>query len=94
MFSKATSNLTVGTLQNFLDDYLKKYGGKIDYIHGEDALIALTGQARSIGFLLPEIEKEALFPSVQADGVLPRKTFSMGHAKDKRYYMECRMIRA
>lgn len=93
-FSKTTSNLTVGTLQNFLDDYLKKYGGKIDYIHGEDALIALTGQARSIGFLLPEIEKEALFPSVQADGVLPRKTFSMGHAKDKRYYMECRMIRA
>ena len=65
----------------------------MDYIHGADTVKELSMEEESIGFLLPDMKKEELFPSVMADGALPRKTFSMGHAEDKRYYMECRMIR-
>ena len=87
-----SSTLTVGSLQNFLDAYLKEKGGKIDYIHGRDVMESLTQQKDSVGFLLPDMKKSELFPTVIADGALPRKTFSMGHAPDKRYYMECRKI--
>lgn len=90
---KPSSNLAVGSLQNALDAWLKENAGKIDYIHGEDTIERLTAKPDSIGFLLPDMHKSLLFPSVQKDGVLPRKTFSMGHAEDKRYYMECRRIR-
>ncbi len=90
---KQTSNLTVGSLQNFLDDYLKENGGKIDYIHGTDTLRKLVSETKnSIGFILPDMDKSELFPTVIKDGALPRKTFSMGHAEDKRYYIECRKI--
>jgi len=88
-----TSKLTVGTLQEFLDAYTAKRGGKIDYIHGEDVVEALSSRAGSVGFLLPAMGKEELFPAVMSDGVLPRKTFSMGEANDKRFYLECRKIR-
>ncbi|MCM1548201.1 MAG: DUF1015 domain-containing protein [Ruminococcus sp.] len=89
-----TSNLTVGSLQNFLDKYLKENGGKIDYIHGEDTVKRLAEKnADSIGFILPDMDKSELFPTVIKDGALPRKTFSMGHAEDKRYYIECRKLR-
>lgn len=88
-----TSNLTVGSLQNFLDDYLKNNGGKIDYIHGTDTLKKLAAETEnSIGFILPDMNKSELFPTVIKDGALPRKTFSMGHAEDKRFYIECRRI--
>ncbi len=90
---KPSSNLAVGSLQNVLDAYLAENEGKIDYIHGEETIERLAAKADSIGFLLPDLHKSLLFPSVQKDGVLPRKTFSMGHAEDKRYYMECRKIR-
>lgn len=90
---KPTSNLAVGSLQNVLDAYLAEHDGKIDYIHGEETIERLAAKDGSIGFLLPDLHKSLLFPSVQKDGVLPRKTFSMGHAEDKRYYMECRAIR-
>lgn len=90
---KPTSNLAVGSLQNALDAYLKENAGKIDYIHGIETVDRLAAQPDSIGFLLPDLHKSLLFPSVQKDGALPRKTFSMGHAEDKRYYMECRKIR-
>lgn len=97
VITKPTSKLTVGSLQNFLDKYIAERSErediKIDYIHGEDNLKALTWQDSSIGFILPDMAKEDLFPSVKADGALPRKTFSMGHAEDKRYYTECRRIR-
>lgn len=92
VISCPTSKLTVGSLQNFLDQYQKNVGGHMDYIHGEETLMALTKQPGSIGFLLPAMGKEELFPTVAADGALPRKTFSMGHAEDKRYYMEGRCI--
>ncbi len=88
-----TSKLTVGSLQSFLDDYLASNDGKIDYIHGEEVVENLAAPKDSIGFILPDMGKEELFPTVIHDGALPRKTFSMGHAQDKRYYTECRKIR-
>lgn len=88
-----TSNLTVGSLQKFLDGYLTKKSGKIDYIHGKETVQKLASQKNSIGFILPDMSKSQLFPTVIKDGALPRKTFSMGHAQDKRYYIECRKIK-
>ncbi|MDE5648425.1 MAG: DUF1015 domain-containing protein, partial [Oscillospiraceae bacterium] len=88
-----TSNLTVGSLQKFLDNYLSENNGKIDYIHGMETVKKLTEQKNSIGFILPDMSKNQLFPTVIKDGALPRKTFSMGHAQDKRYYIECRKIK-
>ena len=89
----AKSELAVGVLQAFLDDYLKKNAGDIDYIHDDDALIDLAKQDNAIGFLLPGMEKSQLFRGVIHDGALPRKTFSMGHSREKRYYLEGRKIR-
>jgi len=88
-----TAQLEVGTLQTFLDKYLEENGGKIDYIHGEDVVESLVSQPDSIGFLLPSMTKDQLFPTVIFDGALPRKTFSMGEAHDKRFYMEARKIK-
>ena len=88
-----TSQMAVGTLQAFLDDYCKSHTGRLDYIHGHEAAEELGRQAGAIAFLLPAMGKEQLFKTVMADGVLPRKTFSMGHARDKRYYVEARRIR-
>ncbi len=85
--------LAVGTLQAFLDGYVKEHGGEIDYIHGADVTDRLGRREGSIGFKLPAMGKQQLFKTVMADGVLPRKTFSMGHAQDKRYYVEARRIR-
>ncbi|WP_455580805.1 DUF1015 domain-containing protein [Dysosmobacter sp.] len=85
--------LAVGTLQEFLDAYLKDHGGTLDYIHGDDVADRLGSQPGNLAFKLPPMEKEQLFKTVMADGVLPRKTFSMGHAQDKRYYVEARRIR-
>ncbi len=89
---KTSSNLTVGSLQNFLDAYIKENGGKIDYIHGTDTVAALAEKHNGIAFILPDMDKSDLFPTVIKDGALPRKTFSMGHAADKRYYIEARNI--
>ncbi len=89
---KPTSNLAVGSLQNALDAYLTANKGKIDYIHGTETVERLAAMPDAIGFLLPDMDKRDLFPSVKKDGALPRKTFSMGHAEDKRYYMEARAI--
>ncbi len=89
-----SSNLTVGSLQNFLDSYLADNNGKIDYIHGIETIKRLSiKKENSIGFILPDMAKSELFPTVIKDGALPRKTFSMGHAEDKRYYIECRKIK-
>ncbi len=88
-----TAHLPVGTLQTFLDQYLIRNGGKIDYIHGEDVTRQLASQENAIGFLLPAMEKDQLYPTVIYDGALPRKTFSMGDAQDKRFYLEARKIR-
>ena len=91
-FAVETAELAVGTLQNALDQYLTECNAEIDYIHGEDVVDTLTKQEGSLGFILPNMEKQELFPTVSVDGALPRKTFSMGHAHDKRFYFECRRI--
>ena len=85
--------LAVAVLQEFLDRWLAENEGEIDYIHGDDEVIALAQQSNAIGFLLPPMEKYQLFRGVISGGVLPRKTFSMGHAREKRYYLEGRRIR-
>ena len=90
---RTKSELAVGVLQAFLDEYLKENKGEIDYIHDDDALIALAAKENAIGFLVPGMEKSQLFRGVVADGVLPRKTFSMGHSREKRYYLESRKIK-
>ncbi len=86
------SKLTVGSLQLVVDEYIKENGGKIDYIHGIEVIENLSKDNNSLGFVLPDMQKSELFPTVICDGALPRKTFSMGHAWDKRYYVEARRI--
>lgn len=87
-----SSNLAVGSLQKFIDFYLQNHGGSVDYIHGEEVVRRLSEEDGNIGFILPSIEKSSLFPTVIRDGALPRKAFSMGHAWDKRFYLEARKI--
>ncbi len=84
--------LAVGTVQNFIDRYIKENGGKVDYIHGEDVVLSLS-QKGAVGILLPVMKKSELFITVIKEGALPRKTFSMGEACEKRYYLECRKIK-
>ncbi len=87
------ANLAVGTLQGFLDGWLKQGGaGSIDYVHGSDVVRQLGAQAGNLGFYLPAMDKGDLFKTVILDGSLPRKTFSMGEAHEKRFYMEARRI--
>ena len=87
------AQLPVGTLQNAIDALIANApGAEVDYIHGADVVAALADKHDAIGFLLPAMEKSALFPTVIYDGALPRKTFSMGEANEKRYYLECRRI--
>jgi len=83
------SNLAVGSLQNYLDHI----GAEVDYIHGDDVVCKLSAQDGNVGFLLDGMEKSDLFTTVIKDGALPRKTFSMGHAWDKRYYFEAKKIK-
>ncbi|NLM72726.1 MAG: DUF1015 domain-containing protein [Clostridiaceae bacterium] len=91
---KPSSNLEVGTLQKFLDDYINKHPDiRIDYIHGEEITEKLGKQPKNMGFFLPHMDKNELFRTVILDGVLPRKTFSMGEASEKRFYLEARKIR-
>lgn len=89
----APCNLAVGTFQRFMDEYLKNNGGEIDYIHGADVVRNLTKEAETIGFIFDGMEKNDLFTTVIKDGALPRKTFSMGEAYDKRFYLEAKRIK-
>ena len=90
---RPASKLAVGTLQAYLDDYLKAHkGAEIDYIHGENSLKKLAETRNALGFLFDGMKKEELFDAVRQDGSLPRKTFSMGEADDKRFYLECRKL--
>ena len=93
-FAHPTRQLTVGTLQDFLDLYLASHpDAAVDYIHGEGSVRSLVDRPDAIGFLFDGMGKDQLFRTVIYDGALPRKTFSMGHAEDKRYYLEARVIR-
>lgn len=91
--ANTSSNLAVGTIQAFLDEFLKDGGAeKIDYVHGEDVVERLALQDGNAGFYLAGMHKNELFKTVILDGALPRKTFSMGEAHEKRFYMEARKI--
>lgn len=89
----SVNGLTAGVLQDFIDAYIKENGGSVDYIHGVDAVNELTARPDALGFVFDGIAKSELFPYVEKNGALPRKTFSMGEAYDKRYYMEARRIK-
>ena len=92
--SAPRGKLLVDVLQRFLDQYLAtRSGAWIDYIHGAEVAAELAGRPDAMAFLLPSMGKDELFPGVIAGGVLPRKTFSMGEAQDKRFYLEARKIR-
>ncbi len=87
-------SLAVGTVQLFLDKVKASFDGMaVDYIHGEDEVLTIAKKPNACGFLYGGIGKSELFPAVEKDGTLPRKTFSMGTARDKRYYTEVRKIR-
>lgn len=91
---KPIAKLPVASLQTFLDDYISKRPEiKIDYIHGVSSLKALAQKQNALGFIFKGMDKAELFPAVSADGSLPRKTFSMGCADDKRFYLEARKIK-
>jgi hypothetical protein len=85
--------LPVGTVQIFLDAYLGGTDAVIDYIHGEDEVASVAGNEGACGFIYGGMGKSELFDAVEKEGVLPRKTFSMGTARDKRYYTEVRRIK-
>ena len=93
-FEKPSAELTVDTLQRFIDKYLAEHPeAEVDYIHGSRTVEALSAKENTVGFLFAGMSKDALFRTVMRDGALPRKTFSMGHAEDKRFYLECRRIK-
>lgn len=90
---RPTHQLAVGSLSDALDRYLAEHPeAEIDYVHGEEVVLDLGRRPGNLGLVLPAIGKESFFRSIAVDGPLPRKTFSMGHAPDKRFYMECRRI--
>ncbi len=91
--SNPKSNIPVGSIQIFLDEYLTEHKGKIDYIHGEEVVRELATKPNNVGIILESMAKGDLFKTVIVDGALPRKTFSMGHSYDKRYYLEARKIK-
>lgn len=86
---KPNGKLAVATLQKYLDENPK---GTIDYIHGEDVVCKLCKEKNTLGFIFDGMKKDELFEAVKLDGALPRKTFSMGHAEDKRFYLEARKL--
>jgi hypothetical protein len=88
-----STNLSVGTIQTFVDPFLKSGNAeKIDYVHGADVTVRLGQQPGNVGIYVPGMQKDDLFKTVILDGALPRKTFSMGEAREKRFYVEARKI--
>ncbi|MDD3981592.1 MAG: DUF1015 domain-containing protein, partial [Spirochaetales bacterium] len=88
------AKLAVGSLQNFLDRYLKtRPGCGIDYIHGSGSLLSLASKPGSMGLYCPPVDKASFFSTIVRDGVMSRKSFSMGEAPEKRFYIEARHIK-
>jgi len=80
-------------MQDFIDEYIEGTDTIVDYIHGDDSTRKLAEGDRCVGLILPAMDKSDFFETVEKSGVFPRKSFSVGHAEDKRYYLECRAIR-
>ncbi len=92
-FPRPKANLAAGTIQEFLDAFLARHpGAGIDFIHGRESLVSLAAKPGNLGIYLPPIDKAGFFGTVIRDGVMPRKTFSMGEAPEKRFYVEARRI--
>ena len=93
----AVTGLTIGNLiavsQQFCLEYIKNHGGRLDYIHDDDTALEMAGRENCSGLLLPAMDKNELFPCIMTSGVFPAKSFSIGPARDKRYYLECRRIK-
>lgn len=85
--------LELATIESFLNDYLEQNGGKVDFIHGDEVVNELGVKEGNMGFFFPPISKHSLFKTIIFDGALPRKTFSMGEADEKRFYLEARKIK-
>ena len=83
----------IGAAEDACQSYMARHGGKIDYIHNDDTAIGMGRRPDGAAILLPRMEKGELFPSIVRSGPFPKKSFSIGHAQDKRYYLECRKIR-
>ena len=82
----------IGNVEQFCKAYLAAHGGTIDYIHGDDEAVQLAQRSGCCGVLLPQMEKGELFSSVEYSGPFPKKSFSIGLGRDKRYYLECRKL--
>ena len=88
-----TSSMIVEELQPVLENFIREFPScKLEYVHGDEELEELTRQYDTLGFIMPAMEKETFFDTLASFGVLPKKSFSLGEAKDKRYYLECRLI--
>ena len=89
-----TDELETGAIQDFIDGYIAAHPQvRVDYIHGADAVRTLAQTPGAVGFLYGGLRRDELFDYVRENGILPRKSFSVGQACDKRYYMEARRIR-
>ena len=85
--------LPLDVLQRFLDEWLQRHAeATVDYVHDEQETVSHASEGKAVGILLQGIPKDGFFAAIRAGGVLPRKTFSMGEAHEKRYYMDCRRI--
>lgn len=82
----------IGSCESFCKAYIERFDGRIDYIHGDEECIGMAGKEHDAGILMPRMEKSELFTSVYKSGPFPKKSFSIGHGPDKRYYLECRII--
>ena len=89
----ANASDAIADIQQLMDEYNKSHKDMaIDYIHGDEHLLSVAKEKNAVAVFMPCLEKDGLFDYVVRRGVLPRKSFSMGHAEDKRYYLECRVI--
>ena len=94
MIDAICPDLAVSYFQPILDTFMSIFGETdIDFIHGSDEIFRLGKQENTIGLLLPQISKDTFFTTLSSCGVLPRKSFSMGEASEKRFYLECRKIK-
>ncbi|NLV50752.1 MAG: DUF1015 domain-containing protein [Clostridiales bacterium] len=89
---RCCAELAIGALSKFFDSYFPEHEGVVDYVHGDNVVLKLARKEKTVGFILPALDKSSFFRSIVIDGALPRKTFSMGEAHDKRYYLECRKL--
>lgn len=93
VYFDGTAGEIIAQCEDFCKAYADKYGGELDYIHGDAECIEMASKNGCVGLLMPRIEKQELFASVEKSGAFPRKSFSIGEAAEKRYYLECRKIK-